>query len=71
MFDFRMSLSENFASFRDERTGKFVFVDSFDNHEFSVRIGTLRDSRLIGTVVAKSNEDLNSKLRDLVEHNTK
>ncbi|KVO22728.1 hypothetical protein [Burkholderia ubonensis] len=68
MFDFRMSLSENFASFRDEKTGKFVFVDSFDNHEFSVRMGTLRDSRLIGTVVAKSSEDLNAQLRELVAH---
>ena len=68
MFNFRMSLGENFASFRDDDTGQFVFVDSFDNREFSVRIGTLRSTKVIGTVVADSNEALNTKLRELVEH---
>jgi hypothetical protein len=66
MFDFRMSMEENFASFRDETTGQFVFVDSFDNHEFNVRIGSLRDSRLLGTVSADSSEVLNAKLRDII-----
>lgn len=66
MFDFRMSLGENFASFRDDDTGRFVFVDSFDNHEFNVRMGTLRDSRFIGTFVADSSDALNAKLRELV-----
>ncbi len=67
MFDFRMSLRENFASFRDDKTGKYVFVDSFDNHEFSVRMGTMRDSRFIGTFVADSSDVLNAKLKELVE----
>jgi len=66
MIDFRMSLRENFASFRDEATGQFVFVDSFDNHEFSVRVGTLDESRYLGAVVADSSDALNNKLRDLV-----
>jgi hypothetical protein len=68
MFNFRMSLGENFASFRDDDTDRFVFVDSFDNREFSVRMGTLRSTKVIGTVVADSNEALNTKLRELVEH---
>lgn len=67
MFDFRMSLRENFASFRDEATGQFVFVDSFDNHEFSVRKGTLNESQYLGVITANSDEALNRKLRDLVE----
>jgi len=68
MFNFRMSVRENFASFRDDATGTFVFVDSFDNREFNVRLGTLRDSRLIGAVVADSSEVLNARLRELVAH---
>ncbi|MEN8517824.1 hypothetical protein [Burkholderia sp. RS02] len=71
MFDFRMSLSENFASFRDDKTGQFVFVDSFDNREFNVRIGTLRDSRFVGTLVADTNDALNAKLRELVAYASK
>ena len=67
MFDFRMSLGENFASFRDEATGKFVFVDSFDNHQFSVRLGTASKSEFIGDVTAESTEDLNRRLKSLVE----
>ncbi len=67
MFEFRMTLRENFASFQDEATGQFVFVDSFDNHQFSVRKGTLDESREIGTVTADSDEMLNKKLKDLVE----
>jgi hypothetical protein len=70
MFDFRMTLRENFASFRDEATGQLVFVDSFDNHEFSVRKGTLVESRYIGVVTANTDEALNRKLRDLVESAT-
>ncbi|MGF6636172.1 hypothetical protein [Paraburkholderia sp. MM6662-R1] len=71
MFDFRMSVGENFASFRDDATGQFVFVDSFDNREFNVHIGTLRESRFIGTLVADSNEVLNAKLQELVAPGTK
>lgn len=71
MFDFRMSLGENFASFRDDATGKFVFVDSFDNHEFSVHIGTLRESRPIGKFVAESDDALNAQLKELVEQASK
>jgi hypothetical protein len=62
-----MSLGENFASFRDDTTGKFVFVDSFDNREFSVRLGTASRSEFIGAVTAESSEDLNRSLKSLVE----
>ena len=35
---FDMSIEDNFASFIDKKTGKAVFVDSFDNKVFEVRI---------------------------------
>lgn len=68
MFDFKMSRNENFASFRDTNTGRYVFVDSFDNVEFNVRLGTIEESRILGTVVAHSDEALNKKLFELVAH---
>jgi hypothetical protein len=66
MFDFRMSVRENFASFRDDSTGQVVFVDSLDNQTFNVRKGTLSDSQHLGAITADSDEVLNLKLRDLV-----
>lgn len=40
MFKFDMQLNQNYASFYHPETGKAVFVDSFDNEEFDIRIGT-------------------------------
>ena len=68
MFDFRMSRDENFATFRDRETGRVVFVDSFDNIEFNVRLGTMEESRDLGSFVAESDEVLNKKLHELVAH---
>lgn len=62
---FYMSLSDNFASFLDEENGKHVFVDSFDNETFDVRIGSLEDSEPAGSVTAASDEELNAKLLEL------
>jgi len=62
---FDMSISDNYASFIDEGTGVAVFVDSFDNEEFEVRIGSIEDSKLAGSVRASSSEELNQKLCDL------
>ena len=61
-----MSINDNFASFRDPYTNKFVFVESFDNSEFSVRIGSVLSSDFIGTVHAESNKDLNIKIEQIV-----
>lgn len=66
MFDFRMSLRENFASFKDDATGQLVFVDSLDNQTFNVRKGTISESQFLGTVTADSDEVLNRRLGDLV-----
>ncbi|UTA49308.1 hypothetical protein L1F30_07150 [Simiduia sp. 21SJ11W-1] len=64
---FDMSIEDNFASFIDEKTGKSVFVDSFDNEEFEVRIGTVLESQSVGSITAHSAEELNSKLADLYQ----
>ena len=63
---FNMLLTDNFASFIDEKTGTAVFVDSFDNKEFEVRIGTIDDTKAAGAIQASSNEELNGKLAELL-----
>lgn len=62
---FNMSTGDNFASFIDKNNGTCVFVDSFDNEEFTVRIGTLNDTEIVGSITAKSNDELNDKLSAL------
>jgi hypothetical protein len=65
--EFNMSVEDNFASFTDDATGVKVFVDSFDNGEFDVRIGTVTESSEAGTITAKTSEELNEKLKTLYE----
>lgn len=45
MIDFKMTTTENFASFVDAQTGVIVFVDSFDNIEFDVRDGDFIETK--------------------------
>lgn len=59
---FTMSIEDNYWHQIDELTGAAIFVDSFDNKEFDVRIGTIQDSEPAGTITASSDEELNSKL---------
>lgn len=61
-----MSIKENFASFKDSSSNTLVFVESFDNYEFDVRVGTITDSNHIGTIHADSDKDLNSKLSNIL-----
>ncbi|MDI9219667.1 hypothetical protein QMZ30_01995 [Pantoea sp. EA-12] len=65
MFKFDMQIEQNYASFFDAESGNAVFVDSFDNEEFDVRMGTLSFSTHIATVHALSNEELNRKLSEI------
>ncbi|MAR89312.1 MAG: hypothetical protein SV765_17945 [Pseudomonadota bacterium] len=65
--NFNMSIEDNFASFIDESSGVAVFVDSFDNHEFEVRIGTIEDSKSVGVIHATTSEELNKKLDHLFQ----
>jgi hypothetical protein len=48
MFNFRMTMRENFVSFHDAETDCVVYVDSFDNVEFSVRFGTVESTVDLG-----------------------
>ena len=66
---FEMLLSDNFASFKDEGTGDYIFVDSFDNKEFEVRVGSLQDSKSLGKITASTNDELNEKLSELYSKN--
>lgn len=62
-----MSLEDNYWHHIDENTGEAIFVDSFNNREFDVRIGTIQDSEPAGTITASSDDELNSKLAALYE----
>lgn len=66
MFNFNMKTTQNFAHFIDETSGISVFVDSFDNEEFEVRLGNMTASEYIGTFTAKDDEVLNINLQKLV-----
>jgi len=65
---FDMDISDNFASFIDNDTGVSVFVDSFDNKEFEVRIGTINESEPAGKIIAESTKELNAKLLEIFEN---
>ena len=65
MFKFNMQIEQNYASFFDAESGNAVFVDSFDNEEFDVRMGTLSYSTHVATVHALSNDELNRKLSEV------
>lgn len=62
---FNMSIEDNYASFIDDESGVAVFVDSFDNTEFDVRIGSVSESQKAGTISAASSDELNQKLADI------
>lgn len=65
MFKFDMKIEQNFASFKSTTSKKYVFVESFDNQEFTVRMGTLSESKEIGSLTASTSKELNLKLRKL------
>ena len=64
MFKFDMSLSQNFAIFYDGDDA--VLVDSFDNNHFDVRMGTVTNSEMIGSITASSDSELNVALEGLI-----
>lgn len=68
MFEFNMSIQNHHASFRCDETDKRVFVDSFNNEVFEVRFGTVDSSQPVGKIVAHSDEELNTKLQELIEN---
>ena len=66
MFAFDMSVADNFASFTNAETSEFVFVDSFDNEEFSISYGTIEATKVVAVVRASSDEELNTAIRQAV-----
>jgi hypothetical protein len=67
MIDFKMTTAENFASFVDAETGVVVFVDSFDNIEFDVRVGGFLETKPLGSIKAKDDKTLNIKLANIYQ----
>lgn len=66
MIHFDMAISDNFARFSDDQSGLMVFVDSFDNQQFEVRVGSFAQSRALGTITASTDQELNSALTSLL-----
>ncbi|WP_405601860.1 MULTISPECIES: hypothetical protein [unclassified Pseudoalteromonas] len=62
---FDMAITDNFASFYDEQEGSHIFIGSFDNENFEVRIGSLEDSKPVGNIVAFTDDELNIGLLEL------
>lgn len=62
-----MSIDDNSSSYIDNTTGIAIFVDSFDNKEFEVRIGSISETVSMGTVIASTNDELNKKVLELFE----
>jgi len=65
MFTFNMSIEDNFALFKDDKTSNLIFIDSFDNKTFEVRFGTILKSEYIAEIVAETTDELNNKLGKL------
>ena len=65
---FDMKVSHNYASFFSGTT--FIVVDSFDNYNFNVRIGTISSTNEVGTITATSDFELNEKIMKLYEKNS-
>jgi len=59
------SIKDNFASFFDEESEITIFIDSFDNIHFSIRIGNVNESILAGTILARTDNELNKKTIEL------
>ena len=64
--NFNMSITDNYASFIDRASGIGVFVDSFNNREFDVRIGSIHESQFAGLIVARTDDELNAQLAALL-----
>lgn len=71
MIRFDMAIADNFARFQDDDSGLMVFVDSFDNTHFEVRIGSLEKSVAVGVVKATTDAELNGQLATLLANHTR
>jgi hypothetical protein len=69
--NFTMSIADNYASFIDTASGIAVFIDSFDNRKFDVRIGSVNESKFVGHIFAETDHELNEKLAALFLAQTK
>lgn len=57
---FDMKIEQHFASFLDEKDKIFIVIDSFDNKEFNLRIGTLSKTDFKCSFLAENDNQLNS-----------
>lgn len=67
--NFDMRMNQNHSSFFDHETKEFLFVDTFDNFNYEVFMGTLSKSKLIGKFTATTEKDLNDNINKLYLEN--
>ncbi|HCJ8468496.1 TPA: hypothetical protein NV714_002245 [Escherichia coli] len=67
--NFDMRMNQNHSSFFDKETKEFLFVDTFDNFNYEVFMGTLSKSKLIGKFTATTEKDLNDNINKLYLEN--
>lgn len=61
-----MDIDHNFALFKDNE--KVIMIESFNNEVFEVMLGTLEKFEKIADINATTTEELNKKLKELVEN---
>lgn len=66
MTKFDMDIRQNFASFKFN--DKIMFIESFDNINFEVRVGANEKSEYLTKINAQSSESLNSQLQVLANN---
>lgn len=66
-FNFNMRIENSYASFSDLVNDKFIIVDTFNHQDFDVLYGTKDVTNFIGSVTAQTSEELNNKLKQLID----
>lgn len=59
---FDMKKEQHFASFYDENNKIFIVIDSFDNKEFNLRIGTLSETEFKCSFLVDNDKALNQRI---------
>lgn len=67
MFNFDMKTSHSYGLFHDQQDDdEIIIVDSWDHRHFEVRHGTTDEKYSSHLITAKSDEELNKQLHDLL-----
>jgi hypothetical protein len=60
------SIKYNFQANDGDHSLEFIFLESFDNHEFEIYYGTLDAFALIGVITAENDYDLTYNVNEII-----